>query len=35
VAAARHDVPVTLTARKRSAKMTLPPRRRRVAGEQG
>ena len=32
VAAARRDVPVTLTKRKRSAKMMLPARRRRAAG---
>jgi hypothetical protein len=30
-AAARREIPVRLTARKRSAKMTLPARRRRVA----
>jgi CHAD domain-containing protein len=34
VSTARREVPVKLTARKRSAKMTLPARRRRVAGGQ-
>ena len=32
VGTARREIPVRLTARRRSAKMTLPPRRRRVAG---